>query len=152
MATFWNYLAVFGLSAVPVIELKGSIPMGISMGIPEIYCFIVAIFGSIILSPFIIMLTRRVLELMMNSKFKLLSRFGSWQHKRLARKGGRLEKYSHWFLFILVAIPLPTTGVWTGSMVAGLFDIRIKYALPIIFVGNIVAGLLVWLITGFVTG
>lgn len=152
MVTFWNYLAVFALSAVPVIELKGSIPMGLSMGIPEIHCFVVAIFGSIILSPFIIMLTRRVLDMMINSKIKLLSDFGKWQHKRLARKGGRLEKYSHWFLFILVAIPLPTTGVWTGSMVAGLFDIRIKYALPIIFVGNIVAGLLVWRFFGFVTG
>ena len=149
---FWKYLAVFGLSAVPVIELKGSIPVGISMGIPELECFITAVFGSIILSPLIILLTRRVLESFMRSKIKLLQRFGTWQHSRLARKGGRLEKYRYWFLFFLVAIPLPTTGVWTGSMVAGLFDVRIKYALPIIFFGNVVAGLLVWLIWGFATG
>ena len=125
MPTFWSYLAVFGLSAVPVIELKGSIPMGMSMGIPEIECFIVAIFGSIVLSPFIILLTRRILESFMNSRFRLLNRFGNWQHKRLAKKGGKLEKYRYWFLFMLVAIPLPTTGVWTGSMVAGLFDIYV---------------------------
>lgn len=150
VVTFWNYLAVFGLSAVPVIELKGSIPVGLSMGLPEWQCFLVAIFGSIILSPFIILLTRRVLESFMNSKYGWLKRFGTWQHNRLARKGGRLEKYSYWFLFLLVAIPLPTTGVWTGSMVAGLFDLRIKHALPIIFMGNVVAGLLVWLIWGFV--
>ena len=151
MVTFWNYIAVFALSAVPVIELKGSIPMGMSMGIPEIECFIIAVFGSILLSPFIILLTRRVLDSFINSKFELLKRFGTWQHKRLAKKGGKLEKYRFWFLFVLVAIPLPTTGVWTGSMVAGLFDIRLKTALPIIFVGNCVAGLLVWLIWGFAT-
>ncbi|MDD5018399.1 MAG: small multi-drug export protein [Eubacteriales bacterium] len=151
MVTFWNYLAVFALSAVPVIELKGSIPIGMSMGIPELSCFIVAIFGSIVLSPLIILLTRRVLESFMRSSFKPLKRFGTWQHSRLAKKGGKLEKYRYWFLFILVAIPLPTTGVWTGSMVAGLFDIRIRTALPIIFIGNCVAGLLVWVIWGFAT-
>ena len=152
MVTFWHYLAVFGLSAVPVIELKGSIPIGISMGLPELNCFITAVFGSIILSPLIILLTRRVLESFMRSKWAPLRRFGTWQHGRLGKKGSKLHKYSYWFLFVLVAIPLPTTGVWTGSMVAGLFDIRIKYALPIIFVGNVVAGLLVWWIWGFATG
>ena len=149
--TFWHYLAVFALSAVPVIELKGSIPVGMSWGIPEWQCFVIAVFGCIVLSPFIIMLTRRVLESFMSSNFKPLKKFGTWQHKRLAKKGGKLEKYRYWFLFVLVAIPLPTTGVWTGSMVAGLFDIRIKTALPIIFIGNCVAGLLVWLIWGFAT-
>lgn len=152
MAAFWSYLAVFGLSAVPVIELKGSIPMGMALGVPEWHCFALAIFGSMILSPAIILLTRRVLDWMQKSRFKLLARFGDWQHRRLAKKGGKLEKYSYFFLFLLVAIPLPTTGVWTGSMVAGLFDIRLKYALPIIFVGNVVAGILVWLIWGFAAG
>ena len=152
MITFWHYLAVFGLSAVPVIELKGAIPVGISMGLPSWACFVTAVFGSMILSPLIILLTRRVLEWCINSKFKLLRRFGTWQHNRLAKRGGRIEKYRHWFLFVLVAIPLPTTGVWTGSMVAGLFDLRIKHALPIIFIGNIVAGLLVWLFVWRVSG
>lgn len=152
MVTFWSYLAVFALSAVPIIELKGSIPVGISMGVPQVECFIIAIFGSMILSPFIILLTRRVLGMLINSKIKLFQRFGTWQNKRLTRKGTKLEKYRTWFLFLLVAIPLPTTGVWTGSMVAGLFDIRIKTALPVIFLGNCVAGLLVWLIWGFAMG
>jgi len=143
--SLWNYLIVFFISAIPVFELKGSIKVGMDMGIPEWECFLLGLFGSMILSPLIITLTRRVLEAFMNSKIKLLNRFGTWQHNRLLRKGGRLEKYRHWFLFVLVAIPLPTTGVWTGSMVAGLFDIRIKTALPIIFLGNCVAGLLILL-------
>ncbi len=151
MITIWSYLIVFGLSAVPIIELKGSIPVGMSMGIPQLQCFMIAIFGSMILSPLIILLTRRVLEMMISSRYKLFVKFGTWQHTRLAKKGGKLEKYRYWFLFFLVAIPLPTTGVWTGSMLAGLFDIRMRTALPIIFVGNCVAGLLVWLIWGFAT-
>ncbi|MGI5848486.1 MAG: COG2426 family protein [Christensenellales bacterium] len=149
MITFWSYLTVFGMSALPIIELKGSIPVGMSMGIPELQCFIVAIFGSMILSPFIIVLTRRVLDKFMNSKISWLQRFGKWQHKRLLIKGGKIEKYRVWFLFIFVAIPLPSTGVWTGSMIAGLFDIRLRNALPAIFLGNCVAGLCIWLIWGF---
>lgn len=152
MVTFWSYLAVFGLSMAPLIELKGSIPVGISLGIPEFTCFIIAELGCIALSPIIIMFTKRILDWFMNSRFMLLQRFGAWQHRRLSSKGGKVDKYKVWFLFIFVAIPLPTTGVWTGSMIAGLFDMRIKKAVPVIFLGNIVAGLLIWLIWGFATG
>ena len=142
---------VFLLSAVPVIELKGSIPMGLAMGIPFFECFVIAVFGSILLSPLIILVTRRVLTWLMNSKIKLFHRFGHWQHDRLLRKGSKVEKFRVWALLLFVAIPLPMTGVWTGSMVAGFFDIRLRSALPVIFIGNCIAGVLVWLIWGFAT-
>lgn len=142
---------VFLLSAVPIIELKGSIPMGLAMGIPFFECFVIAVFGSILLSPLIILLTRRVLTWLMNSKVKLFYRFGHWQHDRLLRKGSKVEKFRVWALLLFVAIPLPMTGVWTGSMVAGFFDIRLRSALPVIFIGNCIAGILVWLIWGFAT-
>ncbi len=148
----WNYLAVFALSAVPIIELKGAIPVGMSLGVPELHCFLLAVFGSMLFSPALILLTRRILEWFQNSNIKVFNRFGEWQQRRLVKRGGGLKKYGELaFLFILVAIPLPTTGVWTGSMVAGLFDIRMKTALPIIFVANCVAGVLVWIIWGFAT-
>ena len=147
---FWHYLAVFALSAVPIIELKGAIPVGMSLGVPELHCFVLAVFGSMLCSPLLILLTRRILEWLQRSKIKLFRRFGDWQQRRLAKKGTSLKKYGALaFLFVLVAIPLPTTGVWTGSMVAGLFDIRMRTALPVIFAGNCVAGVLVWLIWGF---
>ena len=147
---FWSYLAVFALSAVPIIELKGAIPVGMSLGVPELHCFLLAVFGSMLFSPLLIIMTRRILEWLQKSKVKIFSRFGHWQHNRLAKRGSGMKKYGTLaFLFILVAIPLPTTGVWTGSMVAGLFDIRMKIALPVIFVGNCVAGVLVWIIWGF---
>lgn len=147
---FWSYLAVFALSAVPIIELKGAIPVGMSLGVPELHCFLLAVFGSMLFSPLLIIMTRRILEWLQKSKVKAFSRFGHWQHNRLAKRGSGMKKYGTLaFLFILVAIPLPTTGVWTGSMVAGLFDIRMKIALPVIFVGNCVAGVLVWIIWGF---
>jgi uncharacterized membrane protein len=137
---------------LPLFELKGSIPVGISMGIPPLECFIVAEIGCIVLTPLIIMFTKRILDWFMSSRIKLLNRFGAWQHRRLSSHSGKVDRYKTWFLFIFVAIPLPTTGVWTGSMIAGLFDMRIKKAVPIIFLGNIVAGLLIWLIWGFATG
>lgn len=151
MPSFWNYLMVFLLSSVPIIELKGSIPMGLAMGIPVFECFVIAVFGSILLSPLIILVTRRVLTWLMNSKIKLFYRFGHWQHDRLLRKGSKVEKYRVWALLLFVAIPLPMTGVWTGSMIAGFFDIRLRAALPVIFIGNCIAGVLVWLIWGFAT-
>lgn len=151
MITFWSYLAVFFLAAVPIVEVKGAIPLGLSLGIPQLECFILAIIGAMIFTPIIILVTRRVLTWCMNSKVKVLSRFGHWQHERLLKKGGKFVKYRDWFLFIFVAIPLPTTGCWTGSMLAGLFEIPLKRALPIIFLGNVVASVLVWLIWGFAT-
>jgi len=151
-AMFWSYAAVFALSAVPIIELKGAIPVGLSLGVPELHCFLLAIFGAMLPAPLLILLTRKILDWLQKSRFKLFRRFGEWQHRRLAKRGSSLKKFGSWlFLFVLVAIPLPTTGVWTGSMVAGLFDIRMKTALPIIFIGNCVAGILVWLIWGFAT-
>ena len=152
MISFWSYLMVFGLAMVPVIELKGAIPVGLAAGIPDWQCFILAVLGSIALSPLIIFFTRRVLDWLMNSKVEIFRRFGNWQHQRVLRKGGKVEKYRVWFLFLFVAIPLPTTGVWTGSMIAGLFNIRMKTAIPVIFLGNCVAGTLIWLIWGFATG
>ena len=152
MISFWSYLLVFAMSMVPIIELKGAIPVGMALGIPEWQCFTLAVLGSIAVSPLIIFFTRRVLMWFMDSKIEIFRRFGNWQHRRLLRKGGKVEKYRVWFLFLFVAIPLPTTGVWTGSMIAGLFDIRIKTAIPIIFLGNCVAGVLIWLIWGFATG
>ncbi len=148
----WSYLAVFALSAVPIIELKGAIPVGMSLGVPELHCFLLAVFASMLFSPALILLTRRILAWFQKSKVSAFRRFGQWQQRRLAKRGSGLKKYGELaFLFILVAIPLPTTGVWTGSMVAGLFDIRLRTALPVIFVANCVAGLLVWLIWGFAT-
>ena len=151
MTDLMSYLIVFALSAVPIIELKGSIPVGISLGIPEFECFLIAILGSMLFSPLIILLTRRVLNWFMKSKIRILNRFGHWQHERLLKRGSKVEKYRAWVLLLFVAIPLPTTGVWTGSMIAGFFDIRMRFALPIIFVGNCIAGVLVWLIWGFAT-
>jgi uncharacterized membrane protein len=149
---FWSYLAVFALSAVPIIELKGAIPFGMSLDVPELHCFLLAVFGSMLFSPLLIIMTRRILEWLQKSNIKAFNKFGHWQHNRLAKRGSGMKKYGALaFLFILVAIPLPTTGVWTGSMVAGLFDIRMKIALPVIFVANCVAGVLVWLIWGFAT-
>ena len=63
----WSYLAVFALSAVPIIELKGAIPVGMSLGVPELHCFLLAVFGSMLCSPLLILLTRRILDWFQNS-------------------------------------------------------------------------------------
>ena len=68
--------------------------------------------------------------------------YADWFENRAMKKKGRISEKSLIFLFLFVAIPIPTTGVWMGSAIATLLDIRIKYALPIILIGNIVASLI----------
>lgn len=184
MSQFWAYILVFLVSAVPVIELRGAIPMGVNgWGTALLPTFIVAVLGAFLPSAFIIVSIREVLHKLENSKINAFQRYGAWLRKkgergsrkvnkvdpseRIAelrasnkprdhRHADRLEKQSKqehgkfgvWSfiaLLVFVAIPLPGTGVWTGSIVAGMLDLRLKQALPAIFIGNLIAGLIMLL-------
>ncbi|MEZ4358151.1 MAG: small multi-drug export protein [Eubacteriales bacterium] len=148
MATFWQYLIVMGLSATPILELKASIPFGvITYGIPVLTCFIIAILGAIIPAPFVILFVRKVLDFFAECKIKPLNKLGHFIHCHTEKKAAKVRAGSLFTLFIFVAIPLPGTGVWTGSLIAGLLDLKLKHALPTIFLGNIVAGILMLFVT-----
>jgi uncharacterized membrane protein len=86
------------------------------------------------------------------SRLAFLKPAVTWIERHADKKGNQVRKYSLLGLFILVAIPLPGTGVWTGSLVAAVLDLRIKHALPVIFLGNIVASFCILLLTGFSSG
>ena len=150
--TIENYLlninkdaAVFIISMLPVVELRGAIPFGIGMGLSWIRVFILSVIGNMIPVPFVIWLIRPIIEWL--KKSRLFSRLGNWIDSRTARKSKNITKYKMLGLLILVAIPLPGTGAWTGAMAAGLLDMRIKDSLPAIFAGVLIAGILVISIT-----
>ncbi len=149
--TFWNYLSVLLISAIPVLEVKGAIPIGLSSGIPLWECFIVAIIGSMLPAPFIILLFRKILHILEKSRFKAFNKYGDWLKRTTVKRGQKItiRKYSLFALFIFVAIPLPTTGVWSGSMIAGFLDLRLKPAIIVIFLGNIAASLIILAISNF---
>ena len=139
-------LLVLLVAAMPLSELRGAIPLGISLGFSPLHSTILGIIGNIIPVPFLL----KLLEPIMNyfEKTVLFSKTIGWIKRRtLKRSRSKLKKYSVLGLFLLVAIPLPTTGVWTGCIAATLFKIDFKKALTAIISGVIVAGIIVFVLS-----
>ena len=135
---FGKLLLTFTTAMVPVIELRGAIPVGIAAGLPPAVACAVAILGNLLPVPFIMLLARRVFNWLRDSRL-----FGSkivWLERRAHLKGRIVRRYRLPGLVVLVAIPLPGTGAWTGALVASLLDIRLRSALPAILLGLIIAG------------
>lgn len=145
-----HLLYVFGLAMVPVFELRGAIPVGVAAGLPFWSVFITAILGNLLPVPFLILFTRRAFE-WLRKKSAFLERLVSRLEKKAAAKEDLLKKYELLGLCILVAIPLPGTGAWTGSLVAAVFDIRLKHAFPAIALGVLIAAVIVSVVTYGVT-
>lgn len=135
---FGKLLLTFGTAMVPVIELRGAIPVGVAAGLPPDVACITAILGNLVPVPFIMLLTRKVFDWLRDTRF-----FGpriEWLEKRAHLKGRLVRKYRLPGLIVLVGIPLPGTGAWTGALVAALLDIRLRSAIPAILLGLIIAG------------
>ncbi len=150
MSLIKQFLSVFGLAMIPVFELRGAIPVGVAAGLPFWMVFLTALLGNLLPVPFLILFTRRVFE-WLRTKSALLERFVSRLERKAAAKEELLKKYELLGLCILVAIPLPGTGAWTGSLVAAVFDIRLKHAFPAIALGVLIAGIIVSVVTYGVT-
>ena len=129
----------------PVVELRGAIPAGIAMGLHPAAACTAAIAGNLLPVPVIIVLGRHVCSWLRNTRFigpKIV-----WLERRAHLKGRLVRKYRLLGLTILVSIPLPGTGAWTGALVASVLDIRMCYALPAIFVGLLVAASITTVLT-----
>lgn len=136
------------VSLLPVVELRGAIPIGVSMGLGHWQSMLVSIIGNMVPVPFIIIFIRRIFA-WLRAKSAGLERLVSSIEQRAEGKWDKVHRYQILGLVILVAIPLPGTGAWTGALIAALMDMRLKYAVPAIFLGVIIAGFLVtWLTYG----
>ena len=133
------------VSMIPIIELRGGIPFGVALGLPYELAFPSAVIGNILPAPFIIVLGRRIANWLRGTRF-----FGPkiiWLERRAHLKGRLVRKYRLAGLVILVGIPLPGTGAWTGALVASVLDIRMRHALPAIFLGLVIAAAITTAIT-----
>ena len=135
----------FFMAMVPVIELRGALPVGVAAGLPVWAATVIAILGNMVPIPFILLLLRRVFAWLRS--FPKLGALIDKLERRAHLKGRTVQKYRTLGLIILVAIPLPGTGAWTGALVADVLDIRMKTALPAIFAGVCIAGVIVALVT-----
>ena len=139
-------ILTFLISMVPVIELRGAIPFGVAAGLSVPAAFVLSVIGNLLPIPILVVFTRKVFEWLRTKSIKLDNLVRKLEAKADKNKEVVL-KYEFWGLMILVAIPLPGTGAWTGALVAAMMDMRLKRAMPAIIVGVIVAGIIVTAIT-----
>ncbi len=141
MSILVKYLSVFGIAMLPILELRASVPWGVASDLPLLPVLIVSILGNMLPIPFLILFTRRVFEWMKRTS-RRLGAIAERLEAKAAKKSDVLVKYETLGLFILVAIPLPGTGAWTGALVAAMLNLRLKNAIPAIFGGVVAAGLI----------
>ncbi len=134
----WVTVIIAGL---PVAELRGSIPVALAMGFSPAKALILSIIGNSIPIIPVLFLLEPVSNALM--KFKPCKRFFDWSFERTKAKGELIQKYEALGLMLFVAVPLPMTGAWSGCIAASLFRIKFRYAFPAIFLGVIIAGIIV---------
>ena len=135
----------FGTALLPVLEIRGAIPVGIAHDLDPWVTYIVGVIGNMLPIPFLILLTRQIIAWL--EKHNILVRFTNWLRRKGKEKSEVIEKSSFWGLMILVAIPLPGTGAWTGALVASFLDMSLKRSLPAITLGVLIAGGIVMAVT-----
>ena len=134
------------VSMLPIIELRGGLPFGVALGLPYYLAFPFSVIGNLIPAPFIIVYIRRVFVLMR----KYIPRLNSLVDKLETKahlKGEQMQKYERFGLWLFVAIPLPGTGAWTGSLAAAFLGMRLKYAMPAVVLGVLTAGTIMLTLT-----
>ncbi len=136
-----DYLHILILSAMPVIELRGAIPIGVVMGMTPIHSAILCYFGSMIPVPFLLIIMNYLIKFAKHypKAEKLLNKITSITLKKVKH----FDAWSFWGLLIFVAIPLPTTGVWTGSIASAILGMKRRISLPAIAIGNLIAAILI---------
>lgn len=139
-------IITFLMAMVPVVELRGAIPYGVLAGLSVPAAFMISVIGNLVPIPVLIVFTRKVFE-WLRTKSEWLDNIVKKLENKAEKKKGIVEKYEFFGLMILVAIPLPGTGAWTGALVAAMMDMRLKRAMPAIIVGVLTAGIIVTTIT-----
>lgn len=136
-----NELSVFVISLMPVLELRGGLIAARILEMDVLKAFLFCFIGNMLPIPFILLFIRKIFDWMRH--WKHLGKFIVKMEKKADKHRPTIEKYGIWGLLLLVAVPLPGTGGWTGALVAAIMDIRIRRALPVIALGVFIAGLIV---------
>ena len=138
---------VFFCSMIPIIELRGAIPLGAGLGLEWWQSYLISVAGNFLPVPFILLFINTILRWMANSKVKFLNRVANWLFAKAEKNREKIEKYAFWGVAIFVAIPLPATGAWTGSLVAAVFNMKFWRALFSALLGICIAGVIMTLIS-----
>ena len=142
-----NYFIVFLISMVPLVELRGAVPYAITMGLPVLPSYIIAIIGNMLPMPFIFFFARKVLEWgkdkpVIGGFFTFCLEKGHKGGEKLKEKAGNSLYLA---LFLFVGIPIPGTGAWTGTLAASILDMDFKKSVKAVISGVILAGIIMGL-------
>ena len=139
---FGKIILTFLISMVPVLELRGAIPIGVAHGLDYRIAIAVSILGNLLPVLFI-----RKIFAWLRTKSERLNGFVTRMEQRALKKSDTVRRARFWGLFIFVVIPLPGTGAWTGSLIAAMLEMRVKEAFPPIALGVVTAGIIVAVVT-----
>ena len=145
LETVGRELCVFFCAMLPIIELRGAIPLGAGLGLPWWQSFGLSMAGNLLPVPFLLLLWQFALRLL--RRFRMTRRVADWLEARAFRSRGRVENRAFLGLLLFVAIPIPGTGAWTGSLLSSVTGIRFWKALVAIVLGVLGAAVIMTLIS-----
>ncbi len=149
-ASAGKIIGVFFISMLPIIELRGAIPVGFMLGLDWKTTASLAIIGNLLPIPFILLLLDFVFDLM--KKFDFTAKIVNKLEEKALSKSDQVTKYAFWGLCLFVAIPLPGTGAWTGALIASVLKMNKTKAFISIFLGVFIAAVIVSLATYGIIG
>lgn len=148
---FKKLLYIFLISAVPLVEQRGAIPFGILYyGLNPFLVMLVSFLGSLFPVPFVLLLFNKIFAWM--QRFRFFSKLNGFISRKLDSGRKKVEKYKELGLMIFVGIPLPTTGLWTGSAIAAFLHMKFKTAFIYVILGGIISAVIITAISVFIPG
>ena len=147
LETVGEELCVLFCSMLPIIELRGAIPLGAGFGLPWWQTYLIAVVGNMLPVPIILLFVKSVLTWMKGCKIKFFNKIANKMFEKAEKNRAKIAKYAFWGLALFVAIPLPATGAWTGTLVAALFDMKFWKSLLSAVIGVMVAGVIMTLVS-----
>lgn len=144
---FWKYVLIFFVSMVPLIELRGAIPISQGWGLPLVWSYVICVIGNMLPVPVIYFFARKVLLWGANKKY--IGNFFTFCLEKGEKGGKKLQEKAGKGLFValmlFVGIPLPGTGAWTGTLAASLLDMDFKSTVAAVILGVVLAGIIMGL-------
>ena len=137
-----GYWGVFFGSAIPLTEQRAAIPLGIwAMGLRPIPVMVVSLLGSMLPTPFVLLFFDTIIEFL--CKFRKLDFFTNFVKRKVRAGSAKIERYKEAGLILFIGIPLPMTGLWTGSMIAAFLGFNMKKTIVCAFLGGVISAILV---------
>lgn len=146
-----KYIITFILGMCPIIEIRGAIPVGVGMGLSYFEAFLIGFIGNIIPIYFIVKYIDPIFDFL--RKFKIFNKIIDWATNKATKKieeSPRLQNFTALGLFLFVAIPIPGTGAWVGSLIANFLHVPFKKAVIPLILGVLTAGSIILIATGSV--